>query len=52
MLMPSMMSSKEKKDEIINPIASWDYAMRDFDIKDPDGYILTFGRGMVDIQGN
>lgn len=27
-----------------NPISNRDYGMRDFDIKDPDGHILTFGK--------
>lgn len=30
---------------ITNPIATRDYTMRDFDITDPNGFILTFGRG-------
>jgi len=29
-----------------NPIGDRDYRMRDFDIKDVDGYILTFGKGL------
>ncbi|NQZ78437.1 MAG: VOC family protein [Ekhidna sp.] len=28
---------------IMNPPDSRDYLMKDFDIKDPDGYIITFG---------
>ena len=31
--------------EITNPIDTRDYGMRDFDIKDPNGFILTFGKG-------
>lgn len=30
---------------IHNPIGDREYGMRDFDIKDPEGYILTFGKG-------
>ncbi|MEL7002164.1 MAG: glyoxalase superfamily protein [Bacteroidota bacterium] len=30
---------------ITNPISTHDYGMRDFDIIDPNGFILTFGRG-------
>ncbi|MEM6525619.1 MAG: VOC family protein [Bacteroidota bacterium] len=37
---------KENEVEIINPIGTRDYGMRDFDIKDPDGYILSFGQGL------
>lgn len=31
---------------IENPIGDRDYRMRDFDLRDPDGYILTFGKGL------
>ena len=31
--------------EIHNAIGGRDYGMRDFDIKDPDGHILSFGKG-------
>ncbi|MEM9389823.1 MAG: VOC family protein [Bacteroidota bacterium] len=37
---------KEKGVEIINPIGDRDYHMRDFDIRDPYGYILSFGQGI------
>ncbi|MEM6359156.1 MAG: VOC family protein [Bacteroidota bacterium] len=37
---------KKKGVEIINPIDNRDYHMRDFDIRDPDGYILSFGQGI------
>ena len=30
---------------IHNPVGDRDYGMRDFDIMDPDGYILSFGKG-------
>lgn len=30
---------------ILTPPGERDYAMNDFDITDPDGYILTFGKG-------
>lgn len=29
-----------------NKIDNRDYGMRDFDIKDPDGYIITFGQNI------
>lgn len=32
--------------DIISPIGDRDYGMRDFDIKDPNGYILVFGKGI------
>lgn len=31
---------------IVTPIGDRDYAMRDFDIKDPNGYIIVFGKGI------
>ncbi len=31
---------------IHDPLQSQDYQMREFSIKDPDGYILTFGQEM------
>lgn len=31
---------------ITNPIGDRDYGMRDFDVTDPNGYILAFGRGI------
>ena len=30
---------------IINPLGLRDYNMKDFDIKDPDGHIISFGMG-------
>ncbi len=36
----------ENEVEVINPIGNRDYGMRDFDIRDPDGYILSFGMGI------
>lgn len=30
---------------ITNPIGDRDYGMRDFDVTDPDGYLLAFGNG-------
>ena len=36
---------KEQKVKIVNDIESRDYKMKDFDIEDPDGFILTFGKG-------
>jgi len=29
-------------------VADRDYGMRDFDVKDPDGHIITFGQGLND----
>lgn len=34
-----------EKVSIINTPETRDYNMKDFDIKDPDGYIITFGNG-------
>ena len=31
---------------ITNPLDDRDYGMRDFDVKDPNGFILTFGQGI------
>ncbi len=31
---------------ITNPIADREYGMRDFDVTDPNGYILAFGQGI------
>ncbi len=31
---------------ITTPIGDRDYHMRDFSIQDPDGYIITFGKGI------
>lgn len=30
---------------IVNDIEDRDYKMKDFDIEDPDGFIITFGKG-------
>lgn len=35
---------KDKKVRIVNDLESRDYKMRDFDIEDPDGFIITFGK--------
>lgn len=35
-----------KQVAMANPIGDRDYRMRDFDLIDPDGYILTFGKGL------
>ena len=37
---------KEKGVEIVNDIGDRDYGMRDFDIKDPNGYWLSFSMGI------
>jgi uncharacterized glyoxalase superfamily protein PhnB len=34
---------KAKEVEIVNPIGTREWGMRDFDIKDPNGYLLSFG---------
>ncbi len=31
---------------ILNPVGDREYGMRDFDIEDPDGFILSFGTGL------
>jgi len=36
---------KDQNVRIINDLEDRDYKMRDFDIEDPDGYIITFGKG-------
>lgn len=33
----------EKGVEMLNKPTTWDYGMRDFDLKDPDGFVLSFG---------
>lgn len=32
--------------DILRPLADREYGMRDFDIKDPNGFIITFGQGI------
>lgn len=39
-------SFKEKGIEIHHPIGDRDYQMRDFDVVDPDGHLLTFGQNI------
>ncbi|SDR92470.1 glyoxalase superfamily protein [Gramella sp. MAR_2010_147] len=36
---------KNKNVRIVNDLEQRDYKMRDFDIEDPDGFIITFGKG-------
>ncbi|MGA8853838.1 MAG: glyoxalase superfamily protein [Christiangramia sp.] len=36
---------KDSEIRIVNDIENRDYNMKDFDIEDPDGYIITFGKG-------
>ncbi len=36
---------QERKVNIKTPISDRDYKMRDFDVEDPDGHVITFGRG-------
>ena len=35
-----------RKIEIAEEIATHDYGMRDFTIRDPEGYLITFGKGV------
>ncbi|WP_114492486.1 VOC family protein [Candidatus Ulvibacter alkanivorans] len=37
---------RTKNVEIYTPIGDRAYKMRDFDVLDPDGYMLTFGKGI------
>jgi len=37
---------KEQNVKIVNALEDKDYKMRDFDIEDPDGFIITFGKGI------
>ena len=32
--------------DIATPLDTRDYGMRDFDVKDPDGYLISFGQGV------
>lgn len=32
--------------EILRPPETWDYGMREFEARDPDGHCLVFGRGV------
>ncbi|PTX43510.1 putative enzyme related to lactoylglutathione lyase [Christiangramia gaetbulicola] len=36
---------KDEQIKIVNDIEDRDYKMKDFDIEDPDGFIITFGKG-------
>lgn len=36
---------KEQDIHIVNDLESRDYKMKDFDIEDPDGFLITFGKG-------
>ncbi|CAL65823.1 VOC family protein [Christiangramia forsetii] len=36
---------KDQNVRIVNDLEERDYKMRDFDIEDPDGFIITFGKG-------
>lgn len=36
---------KDQNVRIVNDMEDRDYKMRDFDIEDPDGFIITFGKG-------
>ena len=35
-----------RKVQVHTPIGDRDYRMRDFDISDPDGHLISFGKGM------
>ena len=37
---------QSKEVTITTPIGDRDYYMRDFDLKDPDGHIITIGKGV------
>ena len=37
------LSAKEVK--VVSPIGDRDYGMRDFDVEDPNGYRIVFGKG-------
>ncbi len=37
---------RENAVDVINPLETRDYGMRDFDIRDPNGYILSFAQGI------
>ena len=45
-------SLKSKDVKIHHPIGTRDYGMRDFDILDPSGYLLTFGTSIVHNQSS
>lgn len=36
---------QQREVPIVTPIGDREYNMRDFDIKDPDGHIICFGKG-------
>ena len=36
---------KDQEVKIVNDMEARDYKMKDFDIEDPDGFIITFGKG-------
>ena len=36
---------KKHKVQMVNDLEPRDYKMKDFDIEDPDGFIITFGQG-------
>lgn len=37
---------KDRNVKIVNDLKDRDYRMKDFDIEDPDGFIITFGKGV------
>lgn len=41
---------ERKGANIINDIGNREYHMRDFDLKDPDGHVLSFGKGIDQIS--
>lgn len=39
---------EHKEVNISTPIGNREYGMRDFDVKDPDGHIISFGQGIAE----
>ena len=39
---------EHKEVPISTPIGTRDYGMRDFDVKDPDGHVISFGQGITE----
>lgn len=37
---------KNKEVSILSPLSETDYGMKEFDIKDTEGYVLSFGEGV------
>ncbi len=41
-------SSRQIK--ILNPPTTWEYGMRDFDIEDPNGFKISFGQSVTELN--